>query len=445
MPNDRPIHGKVTLTQNSVPALDAGEYEIQLAQAVTVNGAPDTFPASARFAVKGRRFGLDPADLHSIFPADNVTGEYASVLPHVVLTRTSLPWERSPLAGALPPKSDGADTPAWLALLLVDEDDLAAYPSFDPRLKNAKAKDLFPPAVCPDSTLGGNLSYFAGVAKTSDGLDLWESPDDDCSVVDLPLSLFRAIAPSVEDLQMLAHVRDVSLENQERGPEQDGADDAGAGFSVLIANRLPAPGRRSWVYLVSLENLDAHLPGGERCAEPDRGAFIRLIALKAWSFTALDQSKPGTDFVKVLRSVSVDVLQRRAPGAAAKKDADATVTQALSLGYVPMGHDLRGGGRTVSWYRGPLLPCARARGLVLPIGSADAATRYDPDSGMLDVSYAVAWQLGRLLALQDKAYSSALYGWKRGIEKELVVRAADEPPAVQLRRGLLSGLKEQAR
>ena len=32
---------------------------------------------------------------------------------------------------------------------------------------------------------------------------------------------------------------------------------------------------------------------------------------------------------------------------------------------------------------------------------------------MFDVSYAAAWELGRLLALQDKDFSTGLYQWKR--------------------------------
>ena len=35
---------------------------------------------------------------------------------------------------------------------------------------------------------------------------------------------------------------------------------------------------------------------------------------------------------------------------------------------------------------------------------------------MLDVSYAAAWQLGRLLCLQDKVLAHDLYQWKRGNE-----------------------------
>ena len=98
-------------------------------------------------------------------------------------------------------------------------------------------------------------------------------------------------------------------------------------------------------------------------------------------------------------------------------------SKALKMGYTGLNHELRGGGRTVSWYRGPLLPSAK-RGRVLkgPVTSPDAVTRFDPETGLLDMSYAAAWQLGRLLALQDKAFATALYLWKRKNEKTLAAR-----------------------
>ena len=54
--------------------------------------------------------------------------------------------------------------------------------------------------------------------------------------------------------------------------------------------------------------------------------------------------------------------------------------------------------RSVSWYRGPLLPYPAKAAIKVPVSSADAVLRYDPATGLFDTSYAAAWQLGRLLA-----------------------------------------------
>lgn len=50
---------------------------------------------------------------------------------------------------------------------------------------------------------------------------------------------------------------------------------------------------------------------------------------------------------------------------------------------------------------------------MLPAPCADALLLYDKNYGMFDVSFAAAWELGRLLALKNKGMSLSLYRWKR--------------------------------
>jgi hypothetical protein len=92
------------------------------------------------------------------------------------------------------------------------------------------------------------------------------------------------------------------------------------------------------------------------------------------------------------------------------------------MGFTPLDHDLRTGENTVSWYRGPLAPYemdANPR-VMLPVASPDQATIFDPTTGMFDASYSAAWTVGRLMALQDSAFATALYTWKQGLSQEVV-------------------------
>ena len=50
--------------------------------------------------------------------------------------------------------------------------------------------------------------------------------------------------------------------------------------------------------------------------------------------------------------------------------------------------------------------------LTLPVRNADQLLRYDTGTGLLDTSYAAAWELGRLLTLQDKKLSLSIFEWK---------------------------------
>jgi hypothetical protein len=78
----------------------------------------------------------------------------------------------------------------------------------------------------------------------------------------------------------------------------------------------------------------------------------------------------------------------------------------------------------VSWYRGPLSAgTAQASAPTLPITSPDVVTAFDPTTGMLDVSLAAAWTLGRMLALDDTTFSTTLYNWKQGLKRDTVTSA----------------------
>jgi hypothetical protein len=90
----------------------------------------------------------------------------------------------------------------------------------------------------------------------------------------------------------------------------------------------------------------------------------------------------------------------------------------VEQGYVAVPHEMRQGNRTASWYRGPLLPgkmgkLKTADNKSLGARSADQLVRYNPSNGMFDVSYASAWELGRLLTIQNEKVAVSLLHWKR--------------------------------
>src|SRR5690606_8022517 len=53
---------------------------------------------------------------------------------------------------------------------------------------------------------------------------------------------------------------------------------------------------------------------------------------------------------------------------------------------------------------------------------ADQLLAYDPEIGMMDISYASAWQLGKTLALADQAFAQKLYAWRQ--RNQLAARTA---------------------
>ncbi len=439
----------VSFVQHDLPGLKAGKYKLKAAQElvgagnVRVNDEP--METEYSFGVGGDRFALsDPAGtVYSVFPAENASGRYSTAMPSVVFTKTSLPWTRTPEnAGKVKESIDVSDrdVPSWLTVLLLDEQDVerqaAKFPDFKLDTAPATIGDLFPASAYGESTLGDNHSYFDAVRDAPDRaarqLEPGQRFTDPVSVLDIPAPLFTAIAPSAEDLKYMAHIRIVGLEKK---ATMKGISDTGrsvGSFSIVFGNRLPASGRKTHAYLVSLEGMETLLPGGRG---PQEDRYVRLAVLKEWTFYSTGDDAEFRDRLRRLNGAGetpegepVNPGLNLATTLAVPCPAEAAieVRNALGMGYVPMDHIFRtatgeSGGlaadRSVSWMRGPLLPYdPEETYAALTADSSDKLLAYDPTTGMLDVSYAAAWTLGRQLALEDKGFSTSLYNWRTRTE-----------------------------
>lgn len=170
-------------------------------------------------------------------------------------------------------------------------------------------------------------------------------------------------------------------------------------------------------YLVSLEGMTGYLPGAKNQKTKDK-KHIRLAVLASWSFhceeaftfkasmNKLDVKRLSVPWDKPEPSANVDVPERQ-------------VFDAFERGYTALNHSTRLGEKTVSWYRGPLVPLDLTKESKYTFRpTADAAVRYNPVDGIMDVSYAAAYQLGRLLGLHDRHFATALYAYRSGISQQ---------------------------
>ena len=420
----------VTFIQYDIPPLKAGKYTLLAHQTVNQE-APNDFTAQRVFAVGGSRFQLNGDDLVATFPPANANGEFTGVLPGVVLRRCKLPWERTSVESEL-------DAP-WLAVLLIEASDMPTVQSGT--AANLIAEGTRITVTGSDATGTGNMPAGTFASPGLNPLDYGQTPDTPTSFIDLSVELFSRIAPTMADLPFLAHIREVDT--------YDTVDDSETSkrYAVVLGNRVPVPNTDAYGVLVSLENLGDYLPDNDGNPSPNfpQGTTtLRLITLASWRFFANDldesfqnlaeslnkdmQGNLGPTTVRIdAPAASTDAVGQAIadePTGLTGADADATVLNALAAGYVPLDHHLREAGDTVSWYRGPLLPYGGTPGyLTIPAFGPDALLRYDPYTGMFDTSYAGAWQLGQLLALQSNAYSTALYQWKKSLAKGVAAQA----------------------
>lgn len=443
------IAGQIQFVEACHPPLVAGEYQAAMHQIVKESeDAPvpwnsDPYASDLVFAVDAPRFTLDPGTIHSVYPPVGETGPFDNALPHVVFTRRTLPWERT-LDGK--PPELGKAFPPWMALLLLEEDELLildengrstgqshqvkSLPVVPTDKDKDESKDSLLFAVdknvlVPDlgqSDSGDGSDQVSKARSQKWGKEKFQYKKASCLTIDLPASLFKAVAPRSEDLPYLAHVRQVDTGDK----EVLGINDKGW-FSLVIGNRLPRADKRHSALLVSLEGCQDRL---KESWKPADGQKVRLAVLGSWSFVC----SRSNDFKSRMDFLNFD--PHRTPEQKDRKQlpdswlhlpykqyndnslkAEDIVNGAYSRGYTAFDHIMRQGEKTVSWYRGPLVPLNYDKPAQVqePVSCADELLRYDPDIGLFDVTYAAAWQLGRLLALQNQSFSLALNRTRRAL------------------------------
>jgi hypothetical protein len=132
---------------------------------------------------------------------------------------------------------------------------------------------------------------------------------------------------------------------------------------------------------------------------------VRLVALTSWQFTC---QGPGT-FRQLMQNLDVAMFGTVADiGHPALSD----------TGHLQIELQDRLGASEQVWYRGPLVPYNLTRDDLGPYHSADQARRVTPETGAEDVSYAAAFEAGRLLAAADPRFAQSIMRWRRESYKQ---------------------------
>lgn len=397
--------GMIQFYEAMQPPLVSGSYQLAASQTIQLTAEKPVYSDTQPFGIQGPRFRLEPGMVQQVYPPANQSGSFNEVLPHVVFRRRTLPWSRT-IDGSVP--AAGTIPPPWLALLTL-------YPS---DLMNGNT-----PIPIQQGTVGGLLTAATGVivpqiSAASLTADQLAEP---LMYIELPQEVFLGIAPTLKDLPYLAHGRQVNTDGKEiLGLDEDGF------FSVLVGNRLPSASNGTanvlnTAIVVSLEGLQSYLPVDGTSAPVTPGIVVRMAVLTSWTFTAT----PATaDFLAVMKNLSVGLLALpyTPPNLSDDTPAEITAGEALGWGYVPLDNNLRSGEETTSWYRGPCVPVVASLDPNGPYEYSDKAIRFDSGvpggvtgTGLFDLSYAAAWQIGRLIALSDATFSKALMDWRRSL------------------------------
>ncbi|WP_155857226.1 hypothetical protein AB9D59_16280 [Blautia producta] len=345
------------------PVLQDGKHTVSAVQSVT---APreQGFTAEEQFYVASRAYTLGADDVFSVSPTENECGDFSRLLPFITLENKSLPWERK-----IADDISGKPTP-WVALIVI-----------------AAGEEIQESDITIAELLGGAPEETFFPDRNSLPEIVTESPKDLCHILDIPISLYQEIMPGHEDMTYLAHVRRVNLADTE-----DSVSERDGDFSVVMANRFIPTGekerQKSTVHLVSMLGIPEKMPDGYK--------KVRLVSLHRWNvYSVRDDSQT---FQRL-----IDGLSQNTGVIGFDKEHEMT-----KRGYVPKKHLTRSGEATYSLYRSPLIPYANKPLDAASRVTADGYMIYDPQTGVFDVSYAAAFQLGRLISLGSRAEGEAV-------------------------------------
>lgn len=430
-----PQVGEMRLHDYILPPLAAGQYRLQVETEVKIDGATQPLAdQQAYFNIDGPRFVLAPNEVAGLFPPRNGHGPFDEAIPHLALGRRTLPWER-PFAAArvtvdnTPLNANGTPIP-WMALLVFEDGECTVE-------VKQKIGDKLPADV---------------VARLGVAADLL------VDTVTAERSLVRNLLPAYEELALLAHVREVNVDDRELA-----AGDSDGFFAVVMGNRIPQRGKKYRCCLVSIEERTDLVPatppawapdfpeaatGGHLFFEnaddlfdtpgtrtrtdvkmPDRALITQkgggkktraaghyefgtnkgpkaqiirydsLVLLTTWTF----ECEGTAGFRALLQSLDVGIMGKPSNGG----------PQLTDTGHMRVDMIDRAGAPERVFYRGPLAAQPLTRDTNGPYHSADQARRVAPDVGAEDISYACAFEVGRLLAAADARLAQELMRWRR--------------------------------
>ncbi|KAI9151225.1 hypothetical protein HJFPF1_08424 [Paramyrothecium foliicola] len=414
-----------------VPPLKSGEYVIVSKQAIKApNGEHQDIVSTQPMTIRTCEPYVLPRDLvHSFYPPNMATVS-ATTLPHIVL-KGATPWERSPknASGSTP----AAPTP-WLALLLFTDEELCAPPDF----ASTSLRTLGTKAVTlPLSIFNAKRSSYCHTADLTTE-DVLAKPDGSEATADfifLKGASFKmyfeqqdGAGKSVPQTRLDLN-RYTNLSFMTDAGVDDGTGHGSARFSTLLGHRM-----RPYTSAKGNQKVHAHVVSLERAAETiDWGTAkldsttVALLSVFSWTFTWGENNADASKEIFKQLSGTIRPLVVPLQDLPPKVDRDdpsvVWVRERVQQGYTIVRHRDMAGQSAMALYRGPLMPKLSRRVHLRPSTHGSDLQIIDSQARIIDISYAVAWELGRSLAGRDAKYSASIAALRRRLCMKAVTKS----------------------
>ncbi|KAJ4378632.1 hypothetical protein N0V85_008929 [Neurospora sp. IMI 360204] len=461
-----------------VPGLEAGPHSITVSQTVYPTPPPGQPPpvttpyvTTQTFDVIDPQFSLPDKAIHSTYPPQGQQ-EAAKTLPHVLFNDVTFPWERigAPSEENSPPADFDRSRTPWLAVFVFTQDELKLDPNFLPGGSSNLFAGVDPSVIVKmSSTFSINLpvSEIANLDKTKVARataepDFFIDPKATTDLIFLKPELFTGLflardkatglptdkwknGASVYQHRFLAHRRDINTQGMAIAGSTSEEDDTGS-FGAIFSNRsgpynITSP-TAIFVHLVSIEGVEKMSPWPPL----DHVRFVVLPSLYSWSYICLPPDVPNVldefenlgNTLELLRPVFSKGDDPKLPPAS--DPVGNRIRERLGNGYSLSRYRTQTGESTACFTRGPFVPSDVQN---LPDwwpATSMAGTDLqilDQELGIMDISYSVAWQVGRTMAIADQSFTTALYR----VRQQILNRASSEAHAAAVNSAIPNGFK----
>ncbi|KAF8418703.1 hypothetical protein EV426DRAFT_311117 [Tirmania nivea] len=425
------------------PSLVAGTYDVTTEQYIS-NGTHKALKLTAAqsFTVVAPQFALPVGAIHSQYPPEG-HADVVETLPHVVLTDPHLPWER--IATDKKQPDEGFNTIPWLALMVFTPEELQ-LPEDHPLLRNQTETKTV--------TLSLARLLEQSVSRVIPRSFLENNPDTEADFIFIEPGIFNELMTeydpeilkegaqdkcSVSRYKWLAHVRNINTLGMADSGEFE--DEEGV-FGVVVAHRAgPMDNEVAKPLIAHLVSIE-YVAGTPWPLALDKR--VALTSLYSWTYMSLPADSFSVGQAMVHLGDTMAMLRPPQPTIDRLLADNQTkwIGQRLNDGYTLAKYRTSTGEISAALYRGPFAPTTIEHKLKTMSFFGTELQVMDKQTGLMDLTYCIAWHVGRTQALGDQAFTAALGRLRTAIHREGLKLAqkealkAENHPVVDLKDAL---------
>lgn len=472
------VHEEIGIAPSHIPTVASGKYEIK---AGLYNNLTFVQDQDIVFYVEGYTYTIPQNEILAVYPPMEHTGDFAGTFPHIQFRRSTLPWE-------FDCQAEGKRTP-YIFLVLLKDNELASgafeiVETHTNQLRDSLEEANEPKPLKILHALKDNNGILPSVDLLSQLAHVRVQEHDELKDLNLPRETSVVIGHRMvePDTKYRALVCYYSAEVIIKEKEQYQLNNSGGKNEYLGTNTCVVLSEWSFesisadLYQIDTDRLKNHpdfitfqndlensevltLEELKSKANPE---LLKLISinetyLKAreerWTklpeprsvhdFERMEEAhfQEGNNYIleylkyngKNLKGYLYDL--KLEPFKTKINIDNNAVNKLVEVAKVPLEHRLKAGGKIVSWYQGPftnwnysfnLSDMPGRKGWVNIPDHQDYLNLFSDDTKMYDVTYAAAWQLGRLMIMNDHKVLQELKKWKNELELHHLVQEQNQ-------------------